>query len=87
MGVKNGYLLIRPVKQTGMITSTGNEYVVLDSMLHEFELDPSYRNFKVGEVIVVDPDYVIRLNIEGKERLYVKEENVLETIHGSEMHD
>lgn len=87
MGVKNGYLRVKPVKQEGAILSEGNEYEVLDSKLWEYENDPSYRNFYIGEIIVVDPDFIVRLNVEGKERLYVKEENVLESIRGSQMHD
>ena len=87
MGVKNGYLKIKAVKQAGAILSEGNEYEVLDSKLYEFEQDESYRNFEIGENIVVEPEFVIRLNVEGKECLYVKEENVLESIRGSAMHD
>lgn len=87
MGVKNGYLKIRPVKQSGMISSEGNVYQVIDSSLYEFENNPSYRNFYIGEKIVVDSEFVIRINVEGKDCHYVKEEHVMETIHGSEMHD
>lgn len=83
MTMLNNYVCIKPLN-TGPISLSegeGNEYEVLDSVEHT-EGDDIYRNVGRGEVIVVAESSVIKTTVKNKDRLYVKEEDIIEVFDG-----
>lgn len=77
----NGYLCISPIKR-GVIASEGNEYKIIG--ISNENVIPIY---DIGEKIVVEDQFVIRVVVDGSECFFVKEENVLARIDGSSPND
>ena len=71
----NGYLHVKPLKQ-GMISSTeGNEYeVVVKSSA------PLITDSKPGDIVIVEDNLVVKVNVNGEEQHFVREENLLARI-------
>ena len=74
----NGYLHVKPLKQ-GLISSTeGNEYEVVGNC--PYHADPMIPSLNVGEIVIVEDNLVVRVNVAGEEKYFVREDNILARI-------
>jgi len=78
MAPMNNYVLVESVKQGVIAFSGENEYKVIDYPLEGGVL------YETGDTVIVEPHYIVRVTVNGKERLYVKEENIIDVIKPEE---
>jgi len=77
----NGYIQVKQVQRSDIAWDDCNEYEVVKTYKDQ-ELISSMASvgIMVGDIVIAEPDMIVKANVNGEEKMFIKEELVIARI-------